>query len=92
MSLGREETRILFPCEKELIMTQHQSEPSPSEISQEYRVPAIFGLWAEALLDLAALQSGYRVLDVACGTGVVARGAAARVGPSGQVVGLDLEC
>ena len=42
------------------------------------------------LVDLAALQPGDRVLDVACGTGVVARCAAQRVGAAGQVVGLDV--
>ena len=31
-----------------------------------------------------------RVIDVACGTGVVARQALARVGTGGQVVGLDM--
>ena len=41
------------------------------------------------LVDVAALQSEERVLDVACGTGVVARLAASRLGPAGYVVGLD---
>src|SRR5262249_56846905 len=39
---------------------------------------------------LAALQPGERVLDVACGTGVVARHAAQKVGSAGHVTGLDL--
>jgi ubiquinone/menaquinone biosynthesis C-methylase UbiE len=55
-----------------------------------YMEPAIFAPWAIDLVDLAALQPGDRVLDVACGTGVVARCAAQRVGAAGQVVGLDV--
>jgi ubiquinone/menaquinone biosynthesis C-methylase UbiE len=39
---------------------------------------------------LAALQPGERVLDVACGTGVVTRQAAQAVGTTGQVIGLDI--
>lgn len=38
----------------------------------------------------AALQTGERVLDVGCGTGIVARRAAARMGAGGRIAGLDL--
>ena len=44
----------------------------------------------DRLLDLAALQSGERVLDVACGTGLVTFRAADAVGPTGSVVGTDI--
>src|SRR5260370_25850928 len=52
--------------------------------------PALFMPWARSLVETAALRPGERVLDVACGTGVVTRLAAKRVGAGGKVVGLDL--
>ncbi|MEU4427897.1 methyltransferase domain-containing protein [Actinoplanes sp. NPDC024001] len=52
-------------------------------------VPALFGAWARRLVETAGVRAGSRVLDVACGTGIVARTAADRVGPSGSVTGLD---
>jgi ubiquinone/menaquinone biosynthesis C-methylase UbiE len=57
---------------------------------QRYFVPVIGGPFAEDLVAEAALSPGERVLDVACGTGVVARLAAERVGPNGTVAALDL--
>lgn len=52
--------------------------------------PAISRPWAERLLDRLALRPGARVLDLACGTGVLARLASGRVGPDGTVAGLDI--
>jgi ubiquinone/menaquinone biosynthesis C-methylase UbiE len=60
------------------------------ELYERHLVPAIFGPWAATLLELILPQAGERVLDVACGTGVVARLVAQYVGPAGEVVGLDL--
>lgn len=51
-------------------------------------VPALFAAWAPLVVALGAPRPGERILDVACGTGVVARLAAQRVGPTGVVVGL----
>jgi ubiquinone/menaquinone biosynthesis C-methylase UbiE len=53
-------------------------------------VPAIFAQWPPKLAEITAIAPGDRVLDVACGTGILAREAALRVGPSGRVTGLDL--
>jgi len=50
----------------------------------------ILSPWAPSLVDAARLAVGERVLDLACGTGVVARIAARRVGPRGRVTGVDL--
>ena len=52
-------------------------------------VPAIFGPWAKDLLGIVGLASGMRMLDVACGTGIVARLAAQQIGPTGWIVGVD---
>lgn len=56
---------------------------------QEFFVPALFQEWAPWVVAAANLQPGQRVLDVACGTGVLARVAAACVGAGGAVCGLD---
>jgi ubiquinone/menaquinone biosynthesis C-methylase UbiE len=50
----------------------------------------LFRPWAEMTLEQVALSPGDRVLDVACGTGVVARVAKERLGDAGRVAGIDL--
>ncbi len=63
------------------------------EVAEWYErawVPAMLQEWAERLARLAGVVHGDRVLDVGCGTGVVARACAELVGNRGRVVGLDL--
>lgn len=62
----------------------------PAERYELELVPALFEPWARELVELADPQPGERVLDVACGTGIVARTAAPRVAPAGTVTGLDV--
>ena len=64
----------------------------PLEAAEAYEatfVPAFFAQWAPILCDTAAIGVGQKVLDVACGTGIVARTAAERAGAA-HVVGVDL--
>ena len=70
-------------------MSQQQS-ANPAEMYQEYLVPGIHARWTPVFLDYAKPQPSERVLDVACGTGLVARNAAPLVGTEGAVVGLDI--
>jgi SAM-dependent methyltransferase len=63
---------------------------NPSVIYERFFVPAIGMPLATDLIRVAALRAGERVLDVACGTGVVARLASRQVGATGTVVGLDV--
>lgn len=56
---------------------------SAAEVYQELFVPALFREWAPRVLAAARVRPGQRVLDVACGTGVLARAVADEVGPAG---------
>ena len=58
-------------------------------VYEEFFVPALFSQWTGLLAKAAAVKAGSRVLDIGCGTGVFAREAARRAGPSGFVAGID---
>lgn len=64
--------------------------PSPARAYEDFYGPAIFAPAAEILLEYADPRPGESVLDLACGTGQVARRVAPRVGVQGQVTALDL--
>jgi ubiquinone/menaquinone biosynthesis C-methylase UbiE len=61
-----------------------------AEVYDEFFLPALFEQWAGQVCDAAMVGAGHSVLDVACGTGVLARAARQRVGPTGGVVGVDI--
>lgn len=76
-----------------LLMSTPETFQIPLETAEIYEskfVPALFADWAPHVIDMGDVSKGQSVLDVACGTGIVARTAVERVGPGGRVVGVDL--
>lgn len=67
-----------------------QVSDNAAEIYEQFWVPAMLGQWAPQVADSAKIVADDRVLDVACGTGVVAREAAGRVAVAEQVTGVDI--
>lgn len=63
----------------------------PAQLYQEIMVKAVYGGWARSVVDAVDPRRGDRALDLACGTGVVARVLAQRVGTLGTVVGIDID-
>jgi SAM-dependent methyltransferase len=66
-----------------------QSQVQAARAYESLFVPALMGQFAPRLVAAAGVRPGDRVLDVACGTGVVARAARSRAGVRGTVTGLD---
>jgi len=57
---------------------------------EQYFVPVIGKPLAEDLVRRASLRPGEKVLDVACGTGIIARLASEKVGITDAVAGIDI--
>lgn len=62
----------------------------PVSIYEAWFVPAVFAPLARQVAGRVAIAPDARVLDVACGTGIVARTIARRVGREGHVAGVDI--
>lgn len=56
---------------------------------ERYLVPTLFAPWADQLVERVTPEESDRVLDVACGTGIVARRAAPSIDEDGTVVGTN---
>jgi len=69
--------------------TASEEEIAAASAYEDLHVPALFQQWAPRVLEAAQIKPGHRVLDVACGTGILARQAALRLGGEGFVTGLD---
>ncbi len=67
-----------------------QVKRSAAEVYEDFFVPALFQRWTAPVAEAADVQPGQKVLDVACGTGVLTREIAARVGTEGKAIGLDI--
>lgn len=63
---------------------------TPAEVYEEFFVPGLFGRCTSELLDLVPPRAGERVLDLGCGSGIVARTVAPLVGSSGTVAAVDI--
>lgn len=71
-------------------MAAIEQDLTPPQAYAQYFVPAIFQPLSALLVEQAAPRPGERVLDLACGTGVVARRVAPLVSETGAVVGVDI--
>ncbi len=60
------------------------------EMYERWLVEPLFQPWAEIVLDRAHLSAGDRMLDIACGTGIVARLAMKHLSGNEHVVGVDV--
>ncbi len=60
-----------------------------AKIYEEFYLPGLFAEWAPRVIEAAQIEVGHRVVDVACGTGVLACAVSDRVGATGLTMAFD---
>lgn len=70
---------------------EHKELIGPADLYERDKVPSLFRPLALFFLEFLPLEKDAAVLDVACGTGIVARLISERVGDKGKVVGVDIK-
>ncbi len=73
-----------------VLPTYSMNRPNFPRLYESSLVGPLFRPWAELLLERAALGRGLRILDVACGTGIVSRLAYQRTNGAARIVGVDV--
>jgi ubiquinone/menaquinone biosynthesis C-methylase UbiE len=73
------------------LLARRRSLPCPPWLSWLLENPLTNRLGGPAILDDLGLEPGMKVLDAGCGPGRLTVPAARRVGPAGEVVGLDIQ-
>ena len=63
---------------------------SAAKIYEEFYLPALFQEWPARVIEAAQIQASDRIVDVACGTGVLAIAVAAFIESDSSVVGVDI--
>ncbi len=80
---------MAYIVEKAMAETGYQLKGNAAQQYEQNHVPRILRPMAEAMFEHVSLNEGDRVLDAACGTGIVTRVAVERYGNLVSIVGLD---
>src|SRR5689334_2871523 len=74
------------------IMEHAQTLPDFADIFERVLVPAIFDRYARDLVErVRPIGPSDRILDLGCGTGIVARVLSERLGGAARITGVDLD-
>jgi len=67
-----------------------QVSANAAKVYEEFYLSGLFEEWTPRVIDAAQIERGQRVVDVACGTGVLTLAVAERVGTADLAVGVDI--